>query len=134
MNNFKIGNFYNFTTKAPNILGLNYKIAQLMAIVDYSMASMFENVDITLSNIVSYLDESANSNASTDTYLIFKAQTGSRLIMGMNWINLATVEEFSSTMVTVQVNSANETDATRIRQILALAGYNQVTTTVHSVS
>lgn len=131
---FKVGNYYSFSTYAPAILGQDYKKLRLMAVGDYSTASMFENVDVVLNNILAYLGPQANDDASKDQYLIFKTESGSIKVFGTTWINMTTVETAVSQIVTVTVEGASLTDATRIREILAAAGYNKVTTKVSGVA
>lgn len=130
---FKIGNHYSFSTYAPAILGQEYTKMRLMAIGNYQLASMFDNVDIKLNNIISYLGDDASSDASKDTYLVFKSDAGTTYVFGTTWINLNTLEVTTSQVITVTVESVSSDDAARIRQVLALAGYNKVTTKVSNL-
>lgn len=134
MDNFKIGNLYSFTTYAPAVLGQTHRQMRLMAIGDYRLGSMFENVDIRRSSILSYLGTNATEDASTDTYLVFRTETGSNVVFGMSWINLNTLETTSTLMITVTIEGVSNDDAARVREVLAFAGYNKVTTSVTDVT
>lgn len=127
---FKIGTYYNFSTYAPSILGQEYKKLLLMAIGDYKLASMFDNVDIKQNAVQGYLPSGSNTDASKESYLVFRTETQSIIVFAMSWINMSTIESAVYSMVVVTVESASAEDATRIRQILAAAGYNKVTTSV----
>ena len=95
---------------------------------------MFENVDIRRSSILSYLGTNATEDASTDTYLVFRTETGSNVVFGMSWINLNTLETTSTLMITVTIEGVSNDDAARVREVLAFAGYNKVTTSVTDVT
>ena len=127
---FTIGNYYNFTTLAPSVLGQEYKKMFLMAIGDYRLASMFDNVDIKLNAIAGFLDGTTPLDAATDTYLVFRSEVNSIHVFGKSWLNLATMESASRNIVTITVEDVSNDDAARVRQILARAGYNKVTTVV----
>ena len=129
----KVGNYYNFTTRAAAILGQEWVNMKLMGQGDYRLACMFDNVDIKLNNILPYLGEDALDDASKDEYLIFQTESGSTVVFGRTWINLATIEGTSKTIITITVEGASPSDATRIRNLLALAGYNNVATKVDTI-
>lgn len=131
---FTIGNYYTFSTLAPAILGQEHRKMLLMAIGDYRLASMFDNVDVKLNAVAGYLGQDSNMSASKDVYLVFRTETNAVMVFGKSWLNMATVESASTNIITVTVEGASNDDASRIRQILARAGYNKVTTTVKSIT
>lgn len=131
---FIIGNYYNFTTLAPSVLGQEHKKMLLMAVGDYRLASMFTNVDVTLNAVSGFLTNDSAVTADKDTYLVFRTETNTIHVFGKTWINLATMESASTNIITVTIEGASNDDAARIRQVLARAGYSKVTTMVKNIS
>ncbi len=131
---FKVGNHYSFSTLAPSVLGQSYSQLLLTGVANYQLASAFMNVDVKLATIAPYLGKKDTPyDATKDTYLIFKTDTGSRLVFGLTWINLSTVEEAASQVITAVIEGVAASDVQRIQQILALAGYNKTTITSANV-
>ena len=134
MEAFKVGNHYSFSTYAPAILGQEHKRMLLMAVGNYQLASMFDNVDIKLNNIKAYLGDRAVKDPTKDTYLVFSTESGSKLVFGVSWINLNTLEQSTSQVVVATIDSVSASDAGRIREVLAMAGFNKVTTVVNNIA
>ena len=129
----KVGNYYTFSTYAGAILGQEHSNMKLVGMGDYRLASMFDNVDIKLNNILPYLGEDALDDASKDEYFIFETEAGSTLVFGRSWINMGTMVGASTNVLILRVENIAPKDANRIRELLALAGYNNVTTKIENI-
>lgn len=126
----KIGNRYSFTTMAPSILGQDYSDMTLLAIGGYALASRLENVDVILNNIYPYLGSNAPSDATKDEYYVFTTAAGGTKVFGSTWINQATIDVTGSQSITVVVDNVSASDVSKIRELLASAGYNAITTRI----
>ena len=129
----KVGNYYTFSTYAGAILGQEHSNMKLVGMGDYKLASMFDNVDIKLNNILPYLGEDALDDASKDEYFIFQTEAGSTLVFGRSWINMGTMIGASTNVLILRIENIAPKDANRIRELLALAGYNNVSTKVENI-
>lgn len=134
MNDFQVGHYYNFATYAPAILGQEHQRMRLVAIGDYQLASMFDNIAIKLNNIRAYLGDKAPLDMTQDTYLVFMNEAGNHQVFGKTWINLSTLESNTRQFITLIVEGASSQDGQRLKEILALAGYPRVTLQIKDIS
>ena len=134
----RVGNYYTFSTYAPAILGQEHVNMKLMGMGDYRLACMFDNVDIKLNNILPYLKqqlgEGVLDDASKDEYFIFQTEAGSTVVFGRSWINMDTMAGISAIVLIIRVENIAQRDANRIRELLSLAGYNNVITKLESIA
>lgn len=129
MTDMVVGNYYSFSTLAPSVLGAEYQKVRLAGVCGYEMARLHDGIDVKTQAVAAYLGADAVA-AQDDVYYIFKAASGSLIVLGKSWINLATLQGASDQAVVATIATASSEDAKRIRQILALAGYDKVTTKV----
>lgn len=131
---FKINHYYSFSTIAASVLGQEHKRLKLIAMGDYKTACSYDDIDAKSANLAPYLSTDGSAiDPLADTYLIFTAESGQTLVFALSWINQDTISHSSSQIVHLSIADASATDAERIRQILALAGYNRVTSRIESL-
>ena len=66
-------------------------------------------------------------NPSLFSYLIVLTETGSRMAIAYPWIKEATIAKITTTAATITVVGVDSSDLVKIRNLLALAGYRNVT-------
>lgn len=126
MFNFKINTHYTFQFFGPAILGVGLSNAKLIAVSDYAMASMVSNVTTQHASILAYLPAGSSRDVSSLSFLIFETETGVRVAYAYNWIMENTIAIAQDKKVTVVINGAGTDDLPRIKDVLVLAGYNNV--------
>lgn len=131
MNPFEIDNVYNFNTVAPAILGADFKRATVLAILNYTIASTYINIETNHVNIFPYLPEGTVNDPKTYKYLLIKTETGENTVLALPWINLDTVVKVTGQTLTIKINDITGDDSTKIRDSLILMGFNSFTMSIN---
>ena len=135
MYNFSVGAHYTFDTVAPALLGATIKNAKLQAVVNFDFANTVDNVTMTHHRVRSYLPAgSAFDDPAAFAYLIVQTETGSRMAIAYPLIKESTISKITSTAATFTVLGIDSSDVIKIRNILALAGYNNITSQLTGTS
>ncbi len=129
MYDFRIGQRYTFDTHAPSILGQSFKDAELTAIVNYETAALFEAVHLKHNQVLAYLPDGTNTDPTSTSYYVFKTTSGSRLVLGYTWIVESSIRYSEAMSISVLIADAQADDMLKIKQVLALAGYNKTSIT-----
>lgn len=129
MYDFRIGYRYTFSTHAPAIIGQTFKDAELTAIVDYTTAMLFSNVQLSHIQVLPYLPTGSATDPTKNTYLVFKTTSGTTIVLSYTWIVESSINYSASMNITAVIHDAQPDDALKIKQILALAGFNKVSIT-----
>jgi len=127
---FELGTTYNFNTLAPAILGSNVKNATVLGIIDYTTASNYITPETRHVDVYPYLPTGTVNDPKKYTYILFKSESNVKFVLGLPWIDLATVVQVVSLTINVTVNNASTGDANRIRDSLILLGFNSFTVTI----
>jgi len=130
MNPFELDGVYNFDTLAPAILGASFKKVTILAIVNYSVASSYINIESNHVNIYPYLPVGTVNDPKTYQYLLVKTQTGESTVLALSWINLTTVVKVTSQIIKITVNDVTVSDSVKIRDSLILLGYSDFSITI----
>lgn len=130
MNPFELDNVYNFNTLAPAILGADFKRVTVLAILNYSIASTFINIETNHVNIYPYLPEGTVNDPKSYQYLLIKTESGETTVLALPWINLDTVTKITGQTLTIKINDVAGTDATKVRDSLILLGFTNFTISI----
>jgi len=128
MNPFELDGVYN--SLAPAILGASFKKVTILAIVNYSVASSYINIESNHVNIYPYLPVGTVNDPKTYQYLLVKTQTGESTVLALSWINLTTVVKVTSQIIKITVNDVTVSDSVKIRDSLILLGYSDFSITI----
>lgn len=120
----EVGKTYNFETHVPTLLGAGYRGVTVVAIMDYYTAIKERDVTALHRTLFGSLPSGTPDDPAATNYVRMKLTTGDFVIMGYSWIKEDTIVMVESGSVKVEVFGTNPDDVTRIRDILALAGYN----------
>ena len=133
MYNFTVGARYTFDTVAPAILGATIKNAKLQAIVNFDFANTISNMTLEHHRMRAYMPAgSAFDDPSQFAYLIIMTETGSRMAIAYPWIKESTISKITATAAIITIIGVGSSDVVKIRNLLALAGYNNITSKLTS--
>lgn len=130
MNPFELDGVYNFNTLAPAILGADFKRVTVLAILNYTVATNYINIESNHVNIYPYLPVGTVNDPKTYQYLLIRTQTGENTVLALPWINISTVVKVTSKVISITVNDANVDDSVKIRDSLILLGYSDFSITI----
>ena len=126
MYNFKIGVRYNLQFNGAPILGTGLKNATLVGIVDYRVASNESNVTTTHVNMIPYLASGVSHDATSLSYLLFETEAGNRSAYAYPWVVESSIEVAQNKTLSVTIPGASADDAARVKEILSLGGYKNI--------
>jgi hypothetical protein len=127
---FELNSVYSFNTVAPAILGLEFKRVTVLAVLNYSIANTFINIETNHINIYPYLPTGTVNDPKTYQYLLIKTETGENTVLAIPWIDLDSVTQVTTQSLILTVNNINSTDTTKIRDAMIMLGYNSFTISV----
>ena len=123
MPNFQIKKRYNFTTKAPAVLGGIYKNMLVEAIMSADEAVKYMDI-MTLHDQIRAI-EPMNMDANVCTYVKFKTLDGATKILAVEYINEDTIVEVKTVNIRVDILEANTDDILIIQERLKELGYGK---------
>lgn len=124
---FEIGNVYSFNTLAPAVLNVRIVRAKLNGIVDYKQACTIVNVDVIQRQVYPLLPPGTPNNTQKYIYYVFTTESGARLCLAKNWIQLSSVELVEDATITVTIPGATLDDVERLRVALGVMGFRGFT-------
>jgi hypothetical protein len=124
-----IGKYYNFNTMAPSILGASIKNAKLLAILDYSTAITYDNIDLRYRTIYPVLPNGTPDNPELSIYYRFLSEAGEKIILADIWIQESTVEIVEHIRFQVAFTEASLEDIKRVKDAINALGYTNFTIT-----
>lgn len=130
---FQINSTYNFNTRAPAILGTDFKNAKVLGVFDYDSASAFINPQTSHVNVYPYLPPGTVDDPKTYTYVLIKTQSGQKTILALPWIDESTIELVTAQKLTVVIQNIASGDAERIRDSLTILGFSTFVLTVENI-
>ena len=129
MANFQIKKRYNFTTKAPAVLGGIYKNMLVEAIMSAEEAVKYMDI-MTLHDQIRAI-EPMNMEANVCTYVKFKTLDGATKILAVEYINEDTIVEVKTVNIRIELHRATTTDLLVIRDRLHELGYKEFEITTY---
>lgn len=126
---FELNKMYNFTTKAPAILGGSYKNMKVDAIVNAREAVKYADI-MTLHEQVKTAT-ALSVSAADATYIIFRTLTGETKLMALEYIHTDTVREVKTVNIKVELENYNTEDISIIDNRLRELGYKNFKITTY---
>jgi hypothetical protein len=119
----ELNKVYTFNTLASSILGSQIKSAKLLAILDYSTAVKFANIDLLFRQIYPALPANTPNNPLSCVYYLFDSQSGEKIVLADQWIDMLSVDVVEHINIQVNFTGASVADISRIRDALNSLGY-----------
>lgn len=121
---FKLGSVYDFITYAPSVLG-NFKNVRIEGIVDHRAAYQYADVAAMHANVYGSLPEQSAPNDFRKYYYVIVLQpNGTRLAIGLPWIDVGSVELKERNRVRVTIEDVGPDDLPSIKRMLSANGYH----------
>lgn len=120
---FVIRHKYNFTTYVPSILKGVFKNQTVTGILTYSQASKIDDVATIHEQILSLLPNGTPTSVADLTFISFMDDSNQVKVLAVEWIDINTVVEVSTGIITAYIPNASSTDVSEIRSFLAALGY-----------
>lgn len=114
---------YTFNTLAPAILGTQLVNAKLLSMMDYSTAISYDNIDLKFRKIFPALPRGTPDQPESCVYYRFLSESGEKVILADQWIDLTTVEVIEHINFQVNFTNASMIDISRVRDALNALGY-----------
>lgn len=124
---FEVHKLYNFNTRAPAILGANFKSVKVLGIIDYNLASKYINPETQHVNIYPYLPVGTVDDPKKYTYVLIETQSGDVTVLAMPWIDQESIALVTSRDLIITVKDIGTGDDVTIRDNLLLMGFNDIT-------
>jgi hypothetical protein len=124
-----INKVYTFSTNASALLGSVIKNAKLIGTMDYVTAMGYENIGVKYRSIFPLLPNGTPDDPASSIYYRFLTESGEKIIMCDQWINMSTVEVVEHVRLKVQFTEVGINDISTIRDALNSLGYTKFTIT-----
>lgn len=123
---FEIKGVYNFDVYPSAILGTSFQNVTILSIMDYESALNFGDIASLHINVFPYLPDGTPDDPTATDYVRIRTSSGVATILGVNWINLLTIEQVNSRRAVVTVEGVTNSDVPRIINALVQNGFNNV--------
>ena len=117
---------YSFDVYPLAALGNNFKNVTVMAVMDAETAA--QSIDIQAQHVAyfPFLPAGTPNDPRAYDYVKIKTLAGNTAILGLAWINEATIVQVESVTIVATVYGAASSDVTKIRNALIQNGFNNV--------
>jgi len=123
--NFEINKSYNFNTLAPTIIGNEYNNMRVKGIMDSTQAIKYRDVYTLHNNLVGVIT-GLPTNITDIVFVLFENQDGTDVILGLQYIDQASIIEVTSINININVRNVSSADMGIIRTSLLELGYNDL--------
>ena len=120
---FELRKRYNFTTKAPAILGADYRNVMVESIMTATEAVKYSDVLTLHEQIRTVLN--LDLEVANCTYIKFRTLDGETVILALEYINSDSIVEVKTVNIRVDVLEANTDDILIIQERLKELGYSK---------
>ena len=120
---FELRKRYNFTTKAPAILGAEYRNVMVESIMTATEAVKYSDVLTLHEQIRTVLN--LDLEVANCTYIKFRTLDGETVILALEYINSDSTVEVKTVNIRVDVLEANADDILIIQERLKELGYSK---------
>lgn len=127
-----INKLYNFNTLAPTIFGSSYSNMKVKGILTSEEAVKYRDIN-TLHTTVKPLIPNLPINVADCTYILFENIDNIRTLLALEYIDINTLVEVSSTNVRVEIYNTTTMDLSVIKARLLELGYNNISITTFNV-
>lgn len=126
MFNFNLRGVYSFDVYPTALLGTLFKNVTILAVMDAATASREIDIYALHAQIYPMLPNGSPNKATDYDYVKIKTTAGHTTILGMVWINEATIVQVTSSTITAVIGDVSASDLVRIRNALIQNGYQNI--------
>lgn len=120
---FELRKRYNFSTKAPAILGAEYRNVMVESIMTATEAVKYSDVLTLHEQLRTVLN--LDIEVTNCTYIKFKTLDGETVIIALEYINSESIVEVKTVNIRVDILEANTDDILIIQERLKELGYGK---------
>lgn len=131
---FKVRQVYSFTLYPATVLPGDFTNVTVMAILDYASALQLADIPAIHPNVFPYLPSGTPNDPSQYDYVKVMLSSGVITVLGIPWINEATITLVQSLSATVTIEGVSNNDAPRILAALVQNGFNNVEVTINAAT
>ena len=124
--NFQIREIYSFDVYPTAVLGNGFKNVTVLAVMDQESANQLIDTTALHVNVYPYLPPGTPNRPDSYNYLKIKTANGETTVLGLPWINEASIEHVVSTSITVKVGNVQASDVAAIREALQQNGFTSL--------
>lgn len=121
----KTGEYYNFLTMSPEIMGLRLTKARLESMVTYTVAKRAADIpgwfEAVLPSVITYNPE-VSIDPDSYTWLEFTKSDNSQLVIPYEWIVRKSLEVYGSDLVNIEINQVTQEQRVAIASFLGKIG------------
>lgn len=130
--NFMIGQTYSFQVYPSNLLGNDWNNVKVTSVMSYEDAMKEADVTSLHVQFFPYFGPETNTPNDPSSYLYIKVKTqnGATTILGVAWINTATVVAVTAQTITAVIANVTPQDVPKIQAALVANGYNNVSVSI----
>ena len=125
-NPFEIRKVYSWDVYPAALLGTNYKNVTVLAIMDRDTANKEIDTQALHVNFFPSLPAGTPNDPNGYDYIKIRTTAGQTTILGIAWINLASVTVVDSRTITVKISDVGAADITRVRNALVQNGFGSL--------
>lgn len=130
MASFEIKKTYNFSiqTDATAVLGANYSLMKVRAIMNSEEAAKKADVTTTYNTVKGVLTDLPESITDL-TFILFENTDGNTTVLALEYIDTDTIEEVESVNIRVNILNASTEDISILTTAVKELGYTNFTVT-----
>ena len=117
---------YSFNLYPSPILGSGFKNVTVQAILDYSTALGFADIEALHENVFQYLPSGTPNRPQDFDYLLLRTDSGATTVIGVPWIIEESIQLIESLTMNVTIEGVSTADGERIRACLSQNGYDKI--------
>ena len=121
---------YSFNVYPSPILGNGYKNVTVLAILDYSTAIGFADIEAVHENVFKYLPAGTPNRPQDFDYLLIRTESGVNTVVGIPWIVEESIQLIESLKINVVIEGASTSDVERLRGCLSQNGFDNITISI----
>lgn len=122
---FALKKYYNFNTLAGVMLGQSYSSVKVISIMDSKRAVEYRDI-MTMHANVRTLITNLPSSVEDLTYVLFENTDGEKLLLALEYIDLASVVEVANINAVIKVYDINTEDLSILRKAISELGFANV--------
>ena len=123
---FELKKVYSFDVYPSQLLGNDFQNVTVLSILDFDTALQFMDVPALHTNVFPTLPAGTPDDPAAYDYVKIKTASGQNTILGIPWINQATIALVESRKMTIVIDGVSAADVDRARNALAQNGFNQI--------
>lgn len=127
---FKIREIYSFDVYPAARLGNGFKNVTVLAVMDQESANQLIDTQALHVDVYPYLPSGTPNNPASYNYLKIRTANGETTVLGVPWINEASIIHIDTTEITVKIGNVVASDAVAIKEALQQNGFTALTITI----